>query len=260
MKETQKEHAALQSLQSDMETAGEIQRAILPNRFPPFPELANKLDIAASMTAAKVIGGDFYDFFRLDEDRMGFVIADVSGKGIPAALFMAVSNTLLRSVALVSENSAQCLTEVNNLLTRASVNSMFVTVCYGILNHKTGDIEFTNAGHTPAYILQADGQVKEVEQYANFVAGGIEDFPYRSNTTRLEPGEAIVLYKDGVTEAFNAEKEEFGVKRLESSLTELCYADAANVISGVHDDLQDFIQDTEQSDDITMLVIKRKKI
>ena len=102
--------------------------------------------------------------------------------------------------------------------------------------------------------------MKEVEQYANFVAGGIEDFPYRSNTTRLEPGEAIVLYTDGVTEAFNAEKEEFGVKRLESSLTELCYADAANVISGVHDDLQDFIQDTEQSDDITMLVIKRKKI
>ena len=260
VKETQKEHAALQSLQSDMETAGEIQRAILPNKFPPFPELANKLDIAASMTAAKVIGGDFYDFFPLDEDRIGFVIADVSGKGIPAALFMAVSNTLLRSVALASEDSAQCLTEVNNLLSRASVNSMFVTVCYGILNHKTGDIDFTNAGHTPAYILQANGQVKEVEQYANFVAGGIEDFPYRSNTTRLEPGEAIVLYTDGVTEAFNETQEEFGVDRLKSSLTELCYADAATVISGVHDDLRDFIRETEQSDDITMLVIKRKKI
>ena len=191
---------------------------------------------------------------------MGFVIADVSGKGIPAALFMAVSNTLLRSVALASEDSAQCMTEVNNLLSRASVNSMFVTVIYGILNHKTGEIDFTNAGHTPAYILQSDGQVKEVKQYANFVAGGIEDFPYRANSTRLEPGEAIVLYTDGVTEAFNAAKEEFGEERLVSSLRELCYADAAKVISGVHDDLHDFIQDTEQSDDITMLVIKRKKI
>lgn len=136
----------------------------------------------------------------------------------------------------------------------------FVTVCYGILNHKTGAIDFTNAGHTPAYILQTNGQVKEVEQYANFVAGGIEDFPYRSNTTRLEPGEAIVLYTDGVTEAFNETQEEFGVDRLKSSLTELCYADAATVISGVHDDLRDFIRETEQSDDITMLVIKRKKI
>ena len=102
--------------------------------------------------------------------------------------------------------------------------------------------------------------MKEVEQYANFVAGGIEDFPFRANTTHLEPGEAIVLYTDGVTEAFNAANEEFGVARLESSLAELCYAEAATVIRGVHDDLHDFIQDTEQSDDITMLVIKRKKI
>ena len=260
VKETQKEHIALQSLQSDMQTAGEIQRAILPCKFPPFPELANSLDIAASMTPAKVIGGDFYDFFRLDYDRVGFVIADVSGKGIPAALFMAVSNTLLRSVALASEHSEQCLMEVNNLLAKASVNSMFVTVFYGILNHKTGEIDFTNAGHNPAYILHTDGQVEEVDQYANFVAGGIEDFPYRPNTAHLEPGEAIVLYTDGVTEAFNAANEEFGVERLASSLTELCYADAASVISGLHDDLHDFIQETEQSDDITLLVIKRKKI
>lgn len=260
VKETQKEHATLQSLQNDMATAAEIQKAILPCKFPPFPELASTLDIAASMTPAKVIGGDFYDFFRLDEDRLGFVIADVSGKGIPAALFMAVSNTLLRSVALISERSEQCLMEVNDLLSKASINSMFVTVFYGILNHKTGDIDFTNAGHTPAYVLHADGRIEEVEQYANFVAGGVEGFPYRPNMTHLDPGEAIVLYTDGVTEAFNAEKEDFGVSRLEATLSELCYADAENVIRGVHDDLHEFIQDTEQSDDITMLVIRRKKL
>ena len=259
VKKSQQEHFQLQSLQSDLATAGEIQKAILPCKFPPFKELASVLDIYASMTPAKEIGGDFYDFFRINEDKIGFVIADVSGKGIPAALFMAVSNTLLRSVAMATETTNECMDEVNRLLCKASVNSMFVTMFYGILNHKTGDIDFTNAGHNPAYILHEDGTVEKVKQFPNFVAGGIEGFVYKNNTTHLNPGEAIVLYTDGVTEAFNEKDEPFGEERLEDSLAELYYEDAKTIIEEVHNDLGEFIGDTTQSDDITMLVIKRKK-
>ncbi|WP_455621566.1 PP2C family protein-serine/threonine phosphatase [Parabacteroides sp.] len=259
IKETQKEHYQLQSLQTDLATAGEIQKAILPCKFPPFPELEKTLDIYASMTPAKDIGGDFYDFFRINEDKIGFVMADVSGKGIPAALFMAVSNTLLRSVAMSMETTNECMDEVNRLLCKASVNSMFVTMFYGILNHKTGDIDFTNAGHNPAYVLRSNGDVEKVPQHANFVVGGLEGFVYKNDTTHLEPGETIVLYTDGVTEAFNAENKPFDEERLEDSLAELYYEDAKTIIEEVHNDLSDFIGDTTQSDDITMLVIKRKK-
>lgn len=259
IKKTQQEHSQLQSLQTDLETAGEIQKAILPCKFPPFPELAATLDIYASMTPAKEIGGDFYDFFRLDDDRIGFVIADVSGKGIPAALFMAVSNTLLRSVAMTVNTTNECMDEVNRLLCKASVNAMFVTVCYGILNHRTGDIDFTSAGHNPCYILHENGQVEKVAQHNNLVAGGLEGFVYQNDHTHLDPGESIVLYTDGVTEAFNAAEEPFGEKRLESSLAELYHDDARTIIEEVHNDLGEFIGETPPSDDITMLVIKRKK-
>ena len=211
------------------------------------------------MTPAKEIGGDFYDFFRIDKDKIGFVMADVSGKGIPAALFMAVSNTLLRSVAMATESTNKCMDEVNRLLCKASVNSMFVTMFYGILNHKSGDIDFTNAGHNPAYILHEDGTVEKVSQHPNFVAGGLEAFVYKNDTAHLNPGESIVLYTDGITEAFNAQNESFGEGRFEDSLAELYYEDAKTVIEEVHNDLGEFIGDTTQSDDITMLVIKRKK-
>ncbi|WP_165155691.1 PP2C family protein-serine/threonine phosphatase [Parabacteroides sp. ZJ-118] len=259
IKETQKEHYQLQSLQTDLATAGEIQKAILPCKFPPFPELEKRLDIYASMTPAKDIGGDFYDFFRINEDKIGFVMADVSGKGIPAALFMAVSNTLLRSVAMSAETTNECMNEVNRLLCKASVNSMFVTMLYGILNHKTGDIDFTNAGHNPSYILRDNGTVEQVPQHTNFVAGGLEGFVYKNDSAHLNPGEAIVLYTDGITEAFNTKNEAFGEERLADSLAELYYEDSKTIIEEVHNDLGDFIGDTTQSDDMTMLVIKRKK-
>ena len=259
VKQTQSEHRQLQSIQTDLATARDIQKAILPCEFPPFQELAHSLDIYASMSSAKEIGGDFYDFFRINDDKIGFVIADVSGKGIPAALFMAVSNTILRSVAMRSEQSDKCMKEVNNLLCRANVNSMFVTMCYGILNHKTGDIDFTNAGHNPSYILRENGALELLFQYPNFVGGGFENFTFKNNTTHLSPGEAIVLYTDGIPEAFNVDNEPFGEKRFEDVLATLCNKDARTVIDEVHSSLNEFIGEATQSDDITMLVIRRKK-
>lgn len=259
IKQTQREHLQLESIQSDLAVAGEIQKAILPCRFPPFPEITD-LDIYASMTPAKEIGGDFYDFFRLDEDRIGLVIADVSGKGVPAALFMAVSNTLLRSIALTKDNSRECIEELNRLICRVNVNSMFVTVFYGILNHRTGALDYTNGGHNPAYILRGkNGELERLGRFPNLVVGGFEDFSYKSESAQLNPGDSLFLYTDGITEAFDAKDEAFGDERLEDSLVELYHDDAKTIIEGVYADLGEFIGDRTQSDDITMLVVKRLK-
>lgn len=257
IKQTQREHLQLESIQSDLAVAGEIQKAILPCRFPPFPEIKS-LDIYASMTPAKEIGGDFYDFFRLDDDRIGLVIADVSGKGVPAALFMAVSNTLLRSIAMTKDNSQDCIDELNRLLCRVNVNSMFVTVFYGILNHRTGELDYTNGGHNPAYILRGkNGELERLGRFPNLVVGGFEDFSYKSESAQLNPGDSLFLYTDGITEAFDAKEQPFGDERLEDSLVELYHDDAKTIIEGVYADLGDFIGDTTQSDDITMVVVKR---
>lgn len=259
IKQTQREHLQLESIQSDLAVAGEIQKAILPCRFPPFPEITD-LDIYASMTPAKEIGGDFYDFFRLDEDRIGLVIADVSGKGVPAALFMAVSNTLLRSIALTKDNSRECIEELNRLICRVNVNSMFVTVFYGILNHRTGALDYTNGGHNPAYVLRGkNGELERLGRFPNLVVGGFEDFCYKSESAQLDPGDSLFLYTDGITEAFDAKDEAFGDERLEDSLVELYHDDAKTIIEGVYADLGEFIGDRTQSDDITMLVVKRLK-
>lgn len=259
IKQTQREHLQLESIQSDLAVAGEIQKAILPCRFPPFPEIKS-LDIYASMTPAKEIGGDFYDFFRLDDDRIGLVIADVSGKGVPAALFMAVSNTLLRSISMTKDNSQDCIDELNRLLCRVNVNSMFVTVFYGILNHRTGALDYTNGGHNPAYILRGkNGELERLGRFPNLVVGGFEDFSYKSESAQLNPGDSLFLYTDGITEAFDAKEQPFGDERLEDSLVELYHDDAKTIIEGVYADLGDFIGDTTQSDDITMVVVKRLK-
>lgn len=259
IKQTQREHLQLESIQSDLAVAGEIQKAILPCRFPPFPEITD-LDIYASMTPAKEIGGDFYDFFRLDEDRIGLVIADVSGKGVPAALFMAVSNTLLRSIALTKDNSRECIEELNRLICRVNVNSMFVTVFYGILNHRTGALDYTNGGHNPAYVLRGkNGELERLGHFPNLVIGGFGDFSYKSESAQLDPGDSLFLYTDGITEAFDAKDEAFGDERLEDSLVELYHDDAKTIIEGVYADLGEFIGDRTQSDDITMLVVKRLK-
>ena len=259
IKQTQREHLQLESIQSDLAVAGEIQKAILPCRFPPFPEIKS-LDIYASMTPAKEIGGDFYDFFRLDDDRIGVVIADVSGKGVPAALFMAVSNTLLRSISMTKDNSQDCIDELNRLLCRVNVNSMFVTVFYGILNHRTGALDYTNGGHNPAYVLRGkNGELERLGRFPNLVVGGFEDFSYKSESAQLDPGDSLFLYTDGITEAFDAKDEAFGDERLEDSLVELYHDDAKTIIEGVYADLGEFIGDTTQSDDITMLVVKRLK-
>lgn len=258
IKSTQKEHSQLESIQSDLAVATEIQQAILPRVFPPFPEI-DSLDIYASMHAAKEVGGDFYDFFRIDQDRIGFIIADVSGKGVPAALFMAVSNMLVRSIAQTASASNICINDVNKLLCKTSVDSMFVTLFYAIIDYKTGVIDYTNAGHNPPYIIHKDGEIESLPYSQNFVMGVFDDFEYKNDRFLLEEGDALVMYTDGITEAFNNEKEQFGERRLEDTLSELAYENSESMIAEIHNDLHEFVGDALQSDDITLMIIKKVK-
>jgi sigma-B regulation protein RsbU (phosphoserine phosphatase) len=258
IREMQEEHTQLESIKGDLAIAREIQLAILPRIFPPFPENEDLLDIAAQMTAAKDVGGDFYDFFRIDDDRIGFVIADVSGKGIPAAIFMAVSRTLVRATGIRGGNTAECMTYANELLTKESVDCMFVTVFYGIYNIQTGEITYCNAGHNPPYLLKNNGSVETLPLSKDPMVGAVEGITYHEEKVQLEKGDALFMFTDGVTEALNTNLEEFGEQRLFQTLQQADGKSCQEVIDTVTGKVKAFVEEAEQSDDITMLVLKRK--
>jgi sigma-B regulation protein RsbU (phosphoserine phosphatase) len=256
--ESQKAHTQLESLKKDLTTARDIQQYILPQVFPPFPEESDKMDVYASMEAAKDIGGDFYDFFRIDDERFAFVIADVCGKGIPAALFMAVSRTMIRSKGSQCDNAGECLTESNRLLASYSVDCMFLTVFYAIYNTNTGFITYCNAGHNPPHLLRANGTIEELPMACNMIVGAFDDIEYKEDTLQLEHGDTLVMFTDGVTEAMNGAEQEFGVERLDNILSGMAGKGSQQIVEAVKAGVSDFVDDAEQSDDITMLVLKRK--
>ena len=258
IRKSEREHSQLESIKNDLVIAGEIQRAILPSLFPPFPELTELVDLYASMTPAKDVGGDFYDLFQIDENRFGFVIADVSGKGVPASLFMAVSRTLLRATGLRGVSSQECINYVNKLLCKESLEAMFVTAFYGIYDCRTGTIDYTNAGHTPPYIKRQNNQVETVGMETNFVMGVFDDFQYASGQLVMDHGDVLILYTDGVTEAFNAEGKQFEASGLIHVLETLPDTfGAKELAAGVIESVYGYAGEQPQSDDITLLVIKR---
>ncbi|MBR3110964.1 MAG: SpoIIE family protein phosphatase [Prevotella sp.] len=257
IKEMQKEHNELTGIKGDLAVAREIQQAILPRIFPPFPEETTSMDIAAEMNAAKDVGGDFYDFFRIDKDRIGFTIADVSGKGVPAAIFMAVARTLIRATGIRGVSPAECITYSNSLLSQESVNYMFVTVFYGIYNIRTGEVTYTNAGHNPPYLIKANGTVEELPLSKDIVAGAIDDYQYTEETLQLEKGDTLLLYTDGVTEAVDAEVNDYSEDRLKKLLDHSSKLSCQEVVDKVKADVKAFVGEAEQSDDITLLALKR---
>ena len=260
IRESQPEHNQLESIKNDLAIAGEIQQTILPRSFPPFPELTEVVDIYASMTPAKDVGGDFYDFFQIDDERIGLVIADVSGKGVPASLFMAVSRTLLRATALRGVSSAECLTYANKLLCKESLDSMFVTVFYGIYHYKTGMMDYTNAGHNPPYLLRGGRTVECLPVASNFVVGVFDDIEFESNTLTFGIGDTLLLYTDGVTEAFNDKREQFSESNLQDILASMHESSSAKeVVTSVLQSVKTFSGDYPQSDDITLLSLQRIK-
>ena len=260
IRESQQEHNQLESIKNDLAIAGEIQQTILPRSFPPFPELTEVVDIYASMTPAKDVGGDFYDFFQIDDERIGLVIADVSGKGVPASLFMAVSRTLLRATALRGVSSAECLTYANKLQCKESLDSMFVTVFYGIYHYKAGMMDYTNAGHNPPYLLRGGRTVECLPVASNFVVGVFDDIEFESNTLTFGIGDTLLLYTDGVTEAFNDKREQFSESNLQDILASMHESSSAKeVVTSVLQSVKTFSGDYPQSDDITLLSLQRIK-
>ena len=252
--QSQQEHDQLISIQQDLQTAREIQQAILPKVFPPFPGRTD-FSIYASMTAAKEVGGDFFDFFMIDQERLAFVIGDVSGKGVPASIFMAVSRTLIRATGLKGISTSECMNYVNRLLCNESVSCMFVTVFYGILNTSTGELEYVNAGHNPPYVV-SDGKLTKVAMTGGTILGWMDDFEYRSSTIRLNPGELLFLYTDGVTEAFNTSDEQYGEARLEQYLASHHQGDISDIVVGSISEVTMYSTGMAQSDDITLLAVR----
>ncbi len=259
IKSAEKEHDQLVDIKSDLSVAREIQHGILPHLTDlKKMEGIDTVDIYASMLAAKDVGGDFYDFFPVDDHRFGFAIADVSGKGVPAAIFMAVSHTLIKSTGIRGMSSDECMKTVNDILCDESVGSMFVTVFYGIYDIQTGQVEFTNAGHNPPYILRADGRVEMLECSRNLVLGVMDGITFQSETLQLNPGDALVMYTDGVTEAENPVHDQFAESRLETTLAQLKGASSKDIVETVNAKVAEFADGAPQSDDITQLVIRRK--
>ncbi len=248
-----KEHDQLLSIQNDLNISRDIQQAILPKKFPPFPSQPS-FDIYASMVAANDVGGDFYDFFMIDNDRLGFVIGDVSGKGISAAIFMAVSRTLIRATALKGETVSECMFYANNLLCKESVSSMFVTVFYGILNTKTGKVDYVNAGHNPPFIISDKG-IQEVEMTDGLALGVLNDFAFKSKSLQLKKDEKLVLSTDGVVEAFNIDNAAYGDDRYKNFLNSNRNLSIENIVKELFKDVCGFVDGAPQSDDITLLGI-----
>ncbi len=249
------EHDELVSIQHDLSVASEIQQAILPRVFTPFPDRTD-FDIFATMTPAKEVGGDFYDFFLIDNHRLGFVIGDVSGKGIPAAIFMAVSRTLLRATGLKGLPSKECVEYVNALLCHESSSCMFVTVFYCVLDLETGVLEYVNAGHNPPYWLNRDGKLQKIPMTGGTIMGCFEDFSFQSSTLNLSPGDTIYLYTDGVTEAFDGNNEQFGEERLENSLRNVYQKSITDIVRQTVGDVNQYAAGVSQSDDITVLGLR----
>lgn len=257
IKRMELEHKQLEGIKDDLAVASQIQLSILPRIFPPFPDCTDKLDIAASMHAAKDVGGDFYDFFRIDDDHIGFVMADVSGKGIPAAIFMAVSRTVIRTTAIQGMSPGACIARSNTLIAKESSNGMFVTVFYGIYNVKTGEITYCNAGHNSPFILKENGKVEELPMSTNLIVGIMEGFEFEEGHCQLEQGDTLFTYTDGVSEAMDVNLKMFGEDRMKASLAKVPQHTCQQIIDTMKADVADFTIGAEQSDDITMLALKR---
>ena len=240
---------------AELDVARHIQASMLPCIFPAFPE-RHEFDIYASMTPAKEVGGDFYDFFMVDERHLAIVMADVSGKGVPAALFMVIGKTLIKDHTGLHDDLGEVFTEVNNILCASNTEEMFITAFEGVLNLKTGELRYVNAGHEMPFICRKNGVYEPFKVKAGFVLAGMEGIRYRSGIVQLQPGDKIFQYSDGVPEAMNRKNEQYGMQRLGKVLAQNSEKTPAELLPAIKADLDAFVGEAEQFDDITMLCVK----
>ena len=244
----------LAATQADLDMATEIQTSMLP---PAFPE-RDEFDLYASMNTAKEVGGDFYDYFMIDDDHLCIVIADVSGKGMPAALFMMRGTTVIKDNALTLNTTSEILTAANARLCENNTEAMFITAWIGILDIRTMTLQYTNAGHNYP-MLQHEGQpVEEMRTVHGLFLAGMRSTHYRHDEIKLEPGDRILLFTDGATEAHNASDELYGEERLMKVLEKNREASGEQVLDKILEDINLFAEDVPQFDDITMVVLTIK--
>ena len=244
-----------QRVATELDMAKNIQAGQLPSQFPAFPE-RNSFDIYATMTPAKEVGGDFYDFFLIDDDHLALVMADVSGKGVPAALFMMMSKMLIHNYAMIGLTPHEVLERTNESIFQNNPEKMFVTVWFGILEISTGKITASNAGHEFPIIKQPDGEYELFKDKHGFVLGGIEGKKYKDYEVTLGKGGMIFLYTDGVPEATNSNTELYGTDRLIEAMNRYPNADPKELLSVVHRSVNEFVGEADQFDDLTMMALK----
>lgn len=244
----------LAGLQQELEIARQVQLAILPRDVP----RDTRIEVNGLMTPAREVGGDFFDYFMVDRNTMGFVIADVSGKGVPAALFMAISRTLLKSTALFEASPALCMRRINDVLASENDQMLFVTMLYGIVDLRTGRVTYVNAGHNPPYRVTKDGEITLVPPTGGMAVAVVEDFPYVERELRLAPGETLFLFTDGVTEAFDPEDVAYGEDRLIEILATTCGGDRpiGAAAEAVVTSVRAFEQGLPPADDLTCLAVR----
>lgn len=247
----------LYSTETELSVATKIQANMLPNTFPFMPE-RTEFDLYASMNPAKEVGGDFYDFFMIDDSRLALVIADVSGKGIPAALFMMASKILIKNTVMTGKSPGEVLRAVNNQICENNQQDMFVTVWLGILDLNDGRLVTANAGHEYPVMKTPGGDFELVKDKHSFVVGGMKGMKYKETELRLEPGSKFFVYTDGIPEANNQSGEQYGNDRFLSALNKNTDAEPQMLIQAVGDDVDRFIQEQPQFDDMTMLCIHYK--
>ena len=249
--------AERERINTEMGLAKNIQASVLPNVFPPFPDRP-EFDIYASMDPAKEVGGDFYDFFLIDDDHLCLVMADVSGKGVPAALFMMISKTILQSCAMLGRSAAEILEKTNEALSANNQVEMVVTVWLGILELSTGRLTAANAGHEYPVLQKPNGSFEILKSRHGLVIGAMEGIKYREYTLPLEPGSKLFVYTDGVPEAAASDNSMFGTQRMMTALNEKKDGTPEQILKNVRRAVDEFVKDAEQFDDITMLCLEYK--
>ncbi|MBR2801362.1 MAG: serine/threonine-protein phosphatase [Erysipelotrichaceae bacterium] len=241
-------------IDTELDLAARIQAHTLPNKFPPFPE-HKEFDVYALMDPAKEVGGDFYDFFLVDDDHLGLVMADVSGKGIPGALFMMVSMILIQNSAAVKPSPAKILETVNEQVCAHNPEEMFVTVWLGILELSTGKLTAANAGHEYPLLKQPGGKYELIKDRHGFVIGGMSGMKYTDYELQLSPGSALFLYTDGLPEATDVNEQLFGTERILEAINRQPDADPETVLKNMQQSAAEFVGAAEQFDDLTMMCV-----
>ena len=243
---------------AELDVATRIQADMLPSIFPAFPDRSD-IDIHASMDPAKEVGGDFYDFFMIDEDHIGLVMADVSGKGVPAALFMVIAKTLIKNNMQVDSSVEQVLIDSNNQLAENNDELLFVTTWVAVVDLKTGDVEYSDAGHETALLLHPNGTVEEIHpSQKRMPLAAMEGMTYLKDTFNMEFGDKLFLYTDGVPEATRADDALYGMDRLKACLEKHTTDSPTDILKAVRADVDAFVGDAPQFDDLTMLCFELK--